>query len=158
MSFKRIVIVILICAAIGLYMWDALLIFHPSAGTDKKATAFLQKVGNASAVAFLVPGKVQFKESGRSPFLAYASDALPAAPRKAIAKQGPATEAIKLPPMSINGIMWSNANPIAVIAFGDGSSTLAKKGDVLPNGVTVLIVQQNRVEFVFQGKKFWIEK
>jgi ABC-type lipopolysaccharide export system ATPase subunit len=60
--------------------------------------------------------------------------------------------------MSINGIMWSDQNPIAVIAFQDGSSTLAKKGDVLQNGATVSVVEKNRVEVVFQGKKFWIEK
>ncbi|MDD5672696.1 MAG: hypothetical protein PHC61_00910 [Chitinivibrionales bacterium] len=158
MNFRRGLVIVLVCGAIGLYAWDALLIFRPSIIREKNIVISLQKNNHAYSSTFLVPGKVRFIEQGRSPFLAFAADALPVTVKKAMSKQKPATEALKPPPMSINGIMWSDKNPIAVIAFGDGSSTLAKKGDVLSNGATISVVEKSRVGIIFQGKPFWIEK
>jgi hypothetical protein len=54
--------------------------------------------------------------------------------------------------------MWNASNPVAIINLPDGSSTVAKKGQVLAGGITVTAIEKNQVEVEYNGKSFWLKK
>ena len=162
MSIKKIIVIVLVFIALPLYGWNAYQLLRgamdKNGGSAQSAQAVAQAKRNFDVQLYAMP--VQFVEVGKDPFVAYSSEMVkPRQPGSGTTKSTePAAPPANMPAMSINGIMWNDQNPVAVLALADGSTTIVKKGDVLPNGVTVLAVEQDRVQVQFEKIKVWISK
>jgi len=153
---RKIIIVILVLGAIPLYVWDFYLLtagYFKQGRHPEKALV----VSSVTRQSGLLPGDIHFVEKGRSPFIPSKEQPKPLV---ANSKKKPAqpTAPVNPPPISINGIMWNASNPVAIINLPDGSSTVAKKGQVLAGGITVTAIEKNQVEVEYNGKSFWLKK
>lgn len=154
---KKILVLLLVCLAIPLYVWDTRLLLLGYFSKKHHSVAIVKASLNNTNIGNT---DIHFIPKGRSPFLAFKEQ-----PR-AIVKTNPnkqKTEQAKpvtanLPAISINGIMWNESNPVVIINMTDGSSVLAKVGQVLPGGITVKAIQKNQVQVEFSGNSFWLKK
>ena len=153
---RRVIIIILILTAIPLYVWDFYLFTagHFKHGKREK----VQVVSNDVRQSTILVGDVHFVEKGRSPFTPNKELSKPLALKTDKKKPVQPTTPVTPPPISINGIMWNENNPVAIINLSDGSSTVAKKGQVLAGGIVVKNIEKNQVEVEFNGKSFWLKK
>jgi hypothetical protein len=152
---KKTFIILLIVVALPLYIWDTNLFLSNYFGKRKQSQQIID------AKIDLLPhfAKATFVQKGRSPFVPYKELPKPAIKTQVIAKKTSSAQAIvNPPPISINGIMWNPSNPVAIINFNDGSSIVAKKGQMLKGNILVKNIDKNQVEVEYTGKSFLIKK
>lgn len=152
---RKILLIFLVLSAMGIYIYDILLLVHPQkAVTPAKEPAVVVSLDKLLAEA----KPVEFVVNGRDPF----------SPRKldpkltnttSLSKSDVAHPAVdpKLPTISISGIMWNPASPIAMLNLPDGSSVVAKPGQIFGD-ITVGKIEKNRVQIVFNKKAYWISQ
>jgi len=155
---KKLLIALVVVAA-GIWLWNMRLLFvglGPSAVGEGGMT---RRKATQSQGALRVPRTVAFEERGKSPFVAYAQAPKPkrVTPKPRIAKAKPEKN-VTLPSITITGIMWNDANPLAMVQLPGGASTVAKAGQVLEGGIAVRSIEKTRVEFEVEGRRFWIVK
>ncbi|MBD3390623.1 MAG: hypothetical protein GF418_01265 [Chitinivibrionales bacterium] len=149
----------LVILAIGIWLWNARLLlvaFLPEA--DDTGSGSTER-GKAAGRA--VPAIVVFEKQGKSPLAAYEKKAQPKPVRKKPAVRKPAVkkpDPAPPPDITITGIMWNDANPLAMVKLSDGTSTVVKKGQDLPGGITVVRIERTRVQFQHESNTFWVEK
>jgi type IV pilus biogenesis protein PilP len=157
---KRLLIILLILIAVPLWVWDTHLVLT-AAFADKNKKHASDKSAKIAPTFAMSLGEVHFVEKGRNPFTAYKETPKPKSPspdsKKKVAQATQAAPATP-PPITINGIMWNESNPIAMLNLADGSSTVARKGQTLSGGITVKTIEKNQVEVEFNGKSFWLKK
>ncbi len=68
---------------------------------------------------------------------------------RAVQEASIVSEAIKLPALSVQGIVWGEDNPQAII---DGR--VVAKGDLLPDGVEILDISKKGIKLLYRGKIF----
>jgi type II secretory pathway component PulC len=154
---RKLLIILLVLAAIPLYVWDFYLLAAAHLKHNKRSERVAVVLRDTKRSG-LLPGEVHFVEKGRSPFVPNKEQPKPVGAKgknKAPAK--PAAP-VTPPPISINGIMWNASNPVAIINLPDGSSTVAKKGQILAGGIVVKTIEKNQVQVEFNGKSFWLKK
>jgi hypothetical protein len=160
---RKKILIILICIAIPVYIWDALLMFNGVSGAQSKTKIIsaLDVTPKPGEFAFASLRIVHFIETGKSPFLAQKEKPKPVETEKTSEKskteKTPPADA-KPPRITITGIMWNPSNPVAMVTLPDGSSTVAKAGQALMGAIEVKKIEKNRVQVVYQGNVFWIEK
>ena len=154
---RKVIIVILVLAAIPLYVWDFYLLAAANLKHGKHQEKASVVLHDARRSGFL-PGEVHFVEKGRSPFIPNKEQPKPVGAKAKSKTAAKPAIAVKLPPISINGIMWNASNPVAIINLADGSSTVAKKDQVLAGGIVVKTIEKNQVEVEFNGNRFWLKK
>jgi hypothetical protein len=154
---KKTIVIILILCAIPLYSYNIYLLIHsPKSNhnltvTESDIESFDSWILKASAVTFTV--------SDRDPFSPFKKDNSPVVekiqqPEKI--KESP-KKAVQQPSMKITGIMWSPTNPVAMVVLPNGSSSVVKQGGVY-NDITVKKIEKSRLQIVYQGQLFFIEK
>jgi type II secretory pathway component PulC len=153
---RKVLIIILVLIAIPLYVWDFYLLAAGQFKHGKKAEK-VSVISRDTRQSAVFTGDVHFVEKGRSPFTPLKEAPRPLAIKTDKRPAQPAAPA-NPPPISINGIMWNESNPVAIINLSDGSSTVAKKGQVLAGGIVVKNIEKNQVEVEFNGKRFWLKK
>jgi type IV pilus biogenesis protein PilP len=159
---RRAALVLLILAAIGLYSYDAWLLFGMFVGRSSEGQVDGNAGNSGADTDFVLRAArvVRFEEKGRSPFLAHAAPPKPVAPvrpKRVVRRPEPAPEK-KMPTISITGIMWNPANPVAMLQLSDGSSAVAKAGMTLPGGIVVKKVEKQGVRVVWEGREAFISK
>ena len=152
---KKTFIIFLIVIALSLYIWDTNLFLSGYFGKKKQS----QQVIDAKIDLLPHFTRATFIQKGRSPFVPYKESPKPAMKTPASNKKtSPAQAIVNPPPISINGIMWNSSNPVAIINFTDGSSIVAKKGQMLKGNILVKNIDKNQVEVEYSGKSFLIKK
>jgi hypothetical protein len=154
---RKVIIVILVLAAIPLYVWDVYLLAaaHLKHGKHPDRVAVVLRDTKRSG---LLPGEVHFVEKGRSPFIPNKEQPKSVSAKSKNKASAKPTAPVTPPLISINGIMWNASNPVAIINLADGSSTVAKKDQVLAGGIVVKTIEKNQVEVEFNGNRFWLKK
>ncbi len=69
--------------------------------------------------------------------------------RPAQENQAPAKEFVKLPAVSIQGVVWGGEMPSAIIG-----GSVVRKGDTLPEGIEILDITGTGVKGLYRGKIF----
>jgi hypothetical protein len=154
---KRILVVLLVFIAVFIYVWDTHLFVAGYLGkTGQGPKTIIHQNFRDDLPRF---PEVRFAEKGRSPFIAFKPSIKPALKSGTTVKK-PSSSSISIvpPPIKINGIMWNPTNPVAIINFNDGTSTIAKIGQMLQGGITIKNIEKNQVEIVYSGKSFILKK
>ncbi len=155
---KKLVTIILVIAAIPLYSYNVYLLIKGFIGSATENTQVQQYTDHPISFSTL---KVQFIPGGKSPFLAYAAVPLPKPIQKEIKTKPiapvPKKELIEKPEIKITGIMWNPDNPIAMINLPDGTSVVARNGQVFGD-IAITKIEQNKINIVFKGKQFSVER
>jgi type II secretory pathway component PulC len=154
---RKLLIILLVLAAIPLYVWDFYLLAaaHFKHGKHPERVAVILRDTKRSG---LLPGEVHFVEKGRSPFIPNKEQPKQLGAKSKNKASAKPTAPVTPPPISINGIMWNASNPVAIINLPDGSSTVAKKDQVLAGGIVIKTIEKNQVEVEYNGKSFWLKK
>jgi hypothetical protein len=101
---------------------------------------------------------VHFEKKGRSPFLPYPVSDIP---RQVdvlkVKKTNTPKEPVKAPSVTVNGIMWNPQNPVAMLGMPDGTSAVAKVGQVIA-GITIKKIEKTFVIIIFEKKEYRIER
>ena len=156
---KKTLIILLIVIAIPLYSYNVYILLQGTLSgnaekqvSDKKATYDIHEL-----IASTAP--VHFEKKGRSPFFPYpVSDKPPISEKKMTsAKPLALKEQPKAPAITINGIMWNPQNPVAMISMPDGSSTLAKAGQIIA-GITIKKIEKTGIVVEFGKKEYKINR
>jgi hypothetical protein len=154
---RKLLLIILVVAAVGVYTYDAFLLVKPAA--TRKAVA-AKKSGEQVSVENLLARSqpVRFVKSDRNPFLPRSekNEADLRVTRSAVKPSAPAS-LVDAPKITISGIMWDPASPLAMIVLPDGSSAAVKAGQTIGD-ITVKKIEKERVCIVFQKKTFWITR
>lgn len=159
---RKIVIIVLICIALPVYLWDAWIIISGMYGTAQESSN-LEITPKQIDQDFSFAGLriVYFAEKGKSPFVPFKEKPKPVVNISELQKQKvmrkPA-EDIKPPRITITGIMWNPSNPIAMLTLPDGSSTTAKAGQTIAGSIIIKKVEQNQILIEYEGNKFTIRK
>lgn len=161
---KKYLTIILIIIAIPIYVYDIYHIVGARMGNgagEENAGGVSSPSDDLFALVMQGTGQVSFVEKGKSPFEIYKT--IPKPVRKAPARRPkPKPKPVKvekpLPRVTINGIMWSESNPVAILVLPDGSSVVANAGKELSGGLLVKKVEQTRVQLVHEGREFWVAK
>ena len=100
-----------------------------------------------------------FSKKGKSPLVPYKVKPKPKRPKKQIKKiqRKPKVE-VKPPRIKVTGIMWNPSTPVAMVTLPNGTNTVAKPGQALAGGITVKKVEKNRIQVVYKGTSFWINR
>jgi type II secretory pathway component PulC len=165
MHIKRILFTILIVGGVGIYVWDFLLIARNfTSGSGGAAVAVAAAESFDESVLSRSVRSVQFVVQGKSPLSAYKVPPKPVASAKpaaavsvaaATAKPVVSAAANAQPPaITINGIMWNPQNPVVMLGLPDGSSTVAKPGQSVADGVVIKRIERNQIVVTYQGKEF----
>jgi hypothetical protein len=156
---KKLLAIVLVVIAVPLYIWDVSLLLEGVFRTGKHRAGTVATGTTLKAVPGLET-VLHFTQKGRSPFVPYKEIPKPAVKVNDTKKIQPAPSVVNAapPPVSINGIMWNENNPVAIINLPDGSSTVAKKGQVLTGGIVIKNIEKNQVEVEYNGKRFWLKK
>jgi hypothetical protein len=154
---RKVLLLVLILGAIGVYVYDALLLVHTQKpGEEPKIKEPASVVSLDKLLADAKP--VEFTVKGRDPFTQRKVDIKPVlASSSSSAQPSHGSTSQKQPLISITGIMWNPASPIAMITLPDGSSGVAKPGQVFGE-ITVKKIEKTRIQVVFQKKEFWISQ
>jgi type II secretory pathway component PulC len=154
---KKTILIILILCAIPLYSYNIYLLIHSPDGnknntvSESDIESFDSWILKASAVTFTA--------SDRDPFSPYKKDN--SLPVEKVQQQEKIKElpkkVIPQPSMKITGIMWSSTNPVAMVVLPNGSSTVVKQGGIY-NDITVKKIEKSRLQIVYMGQTFFIEK
>lgn len=156
---RKIFLLVLIIGAAGIYIYDVLLLVHPQKAvveTKAKEQATIlsldKLLADAKPVAFVL--------KGRDPFIPRKIE-----PKPVIVSSSPSTSTQKvhtptdpkLPLITISGIMWNPTSPIAMMTLPDGSSIVAKPGQVFGE-VIVKKIEKTRVQIGFNKRDYWINQ
>jgi hypothetical protein len=153
---RKILLVLLAVAAVGVYTYDALLLVKPSAA-DKTATK-KQARDDVSIEKLLSRSQpVRFVKSNRNPFLPRRENSAAKAPGNSAVKASATAPSIAAPAVTISGIMWDPVSPLAMIVLPDGSSAAVKAGQTVGE-ITVKKIEKERVCIAFKNKTFWISR
>ena len=150
--------IILIIIAIPVYLWDIVLVsrfFIPAPGRQVVSSS------HSSSTPLSVPDfrVVHYVKKGRSPFVAHTPKPIRRVKTTPKPKHRPQPrEKVKLPSITITGIMWNPDNPLVMLSLPGGSTTAAGRGKTVLDGVEIKTIERNRVLFVYKGEKFWVEK
>jgi Na+-translocating ferredoxin:NAD+ oxidoreductase RnfC subunit len=66
-------------------------------------------------------------------------------------------EPVKVPSVTVNGIMWNPQNPLAMLGMPDGTSAVAKVGQVIGE-ITIKKIEKTFVVILFEKKEYRIER
>ncbi len=158
---KKVLIILLIIIAVPVYIWDVWLIVDGMYGrSPERSTVTATGESVTADISFANLRIVHFNKKGKSPFIAYKVKPKPVvrkAPVKRKIVKKPKTEA-KPPRITITGIMWNPANPIAMVTLPNGTSTVAKQGQTIAGSIEVKKIEKNRMQIVYKGNVFWIRK
>ena len=157
---KRIVVIVLVCVAIPLYVMDMRMIVSGFLGT-KAASATAKTETVVCDTASLRNGNNHFVVKGRSPFVPHKEQPKRQTPQEKEKSKPAAAQPsapVNPPKITISGIMWNEANPLAMIVMPDGSSLVVKAGQALPGGILVKTIQRNQIEVVLTNNSFWIKR
>ncbi|MGA2506123.1 MAG: hypothetical protein ABSF80_01425 [Chitinispirillaceae bacterium] len=148
---KKILIIVLVIAAVAVYTWDTYLIVRPAESVQLSVKG---EKAEAVSVEKLLAGsqKVRFVKTNRNPFLPYRQDAL--SNRGVKTKQ---ENPVDCPKVTVNGIMGDQASPLVMMTLPDGSSAAIKVGHTIGD-ITLKKVEKDRILIVFQKKNFWINR
>lgn len=153
---KKALVVLLVFLAIGIYVWDTHLFIDRYLGKNHLNSKSIMHQNAKDDLPHF--SDVHFVEKGRSPFTAFKQIPKPLA-KSVTAIKKPANSAPSAPPpVTVSGIMWNLSNPVAIINFADGSSTVAKTGQTLKGGIIIKNIQKNQVEVEYSGKSFILKK
>jgi hypothetical protein len=153
---RKILLVLLAVAAVGVYTYDAFLLVKPSAA-DKTATK-KQARDDVSIEKLLARSQpVRFVKSNRNPFLPRRENSTAKAPGNSAVKTSSPAPIVSAPAVTISGIMWDPASPLAMIVLPDGSSAAVKAGQTVGE-ISVKKIEKERVCIVFKNKTFWISR
>lgn len=158
---KRILVILLIFIAIPLWVWNTNLVLkgafaHTKHSKSKAKVALTGMISNRDVAVH-----TRFEAKGRSPFTPYKEDPKPKFPANAFKKNFsqpvvgiPAVS----PPITINGIMWNETNPVAMIQLSDGSSTVVKNGQTLAGGIVIKAIEKDQVQVEYKGALYRLKK
>lgn len=156
---RKKLIIILICIAIPVYIYNAWLI----TGGFFRGGPEIAEDGSKKPIKteLSLPSMriVRFTEKGKSPFVPYKVKPKPVVSKRTVKPKvrKPKTEA-KPPKIKITGIMWNPSNPMAMVTLPDGTSTVAKAGQTLAGSIEVKKIEKNGIKIVYKGNSFWIKK
>ncbi|MBD3422071.1 MAG: hypothetical protein GF398_18315 [Chitinivibrionales bacterium] len=155
---KKSLAVILIICAIPIYIWDAFLIFRtastnqtqlPPDSTSRQSFTIDMALASAEIVTFDIKGKDPF-----SPHKAKPRPRPKPKPEKKSAKPRITKKPTKQPDITISGIMWNAANPVAILVLPNGGSTMVKAGQTVAGGILVKKIEQKSVVVEVEGTEF----
>ncbi|MGA2508408.1 MAG: hypothetical protein ABSF80_13135 [Chitinispirillaceae bacterium] len=152
---KKVLIIILVIAAVAVYTWDTYQLVRPSESVqlsvknEKSEALSIEKLLASSQ-------KVHFVKTNRNPFLPYHQGAVSVLTQKGGVKTNQESPT-NCPKVSINGIMGDQASPLVMMTLPDGSSAAVKVGQTVGD-ITLKKVEKDRVLIVFQKKNFWINR
>jgi len=159
---KKLLTIILVCIAVPVYIWDVWLLAGSMYGNPlKRKPADIRSESVAAEITFANLRIVHFEKKGKSPFIAYkvkpkpVRKIMPVKMKKVVRKT---KKEAKPPRITITGIMWNPANPIAMIKLPNGTSTVAKAGQTIAGSIEVKKIEKNRMQIVYKGNSFWIRK
>jgi hypothetical protein len=160
MIMKNKMALLLIIAAVPLYLWDSHMLLSGLLGKGKKSL-------NPPAVVtqnddFQRPAAIaHFVNKGRSPFMAYKELPRPAAVLKSVAKKPQPAKTVTVPlhppKITVTGIMWNPTNPIAMVTLPDGSSAAVKVNQAIGT-IRITRIEKTRICVVVDGAEFWIQR
>ena len=152
---RKVLIIVLIAAAAGVYTWDTYLLVRPSESVRLKVKS--EKVDAVSVEELLVGSeKVHFVKTNRNPFLPHRQEVVSSSSLKGGVKTRQESP-VNPPNVVINGIMGDQASPLVMMTMPDGSSAAVKVGQTIGD-ITLKKVEKDRVLIVFQKKNFWINR
>jgi hypothetical protein len=157
---RKVIIIILVVVAIPIYTYNMYILLRGtfSAGVDKKNTVTYNTDTAVDIHAMIAVSKtVHFEKKGRSPFIPYPVSDQPVKRIQVQKSQIVPKEPLKAPSIIINGIMWNPQNPIAMLSMPDGSSVMAKTGQVIAN-VTIKKIEKTFIVAVFDKKEYRINR
>jgi Tfp pilus assembly protein PilP len=156
---KKVLITLLFIAAVAVYVWDAFLLVRSFKGDNAGSPA--TEIARQTLAPMQLARAAHFIECGKNPFLPYKEASKPklalSAQSAPFRSAGPKLEARPLPAISINGIMWSETNPVAIINLPDGSSTVAKPGQTILENVVIKKIEKGQVTVVFEKKQYTLK-
>ena len=159
---RKTILILLILAAIPLYSWNAFTVirFVMTGSKGGPATKPSMVSPLAAQDLILTARPVSFTEGEKSPFVPFKRKPEPVQPRQQPRKPQPKKViAPEEPPpkITITGIMWNPDNPIAMLTLPAGNSVVAKSGSEFGD-ITIKKVERNRVQFLWKGKTYWVDK
>jgi hypothetical protein len=153
---RKVIIVILVGAALCVYTWDVMLVMRsPKSGSAESGKEALETVSIDKFLASA--GQVQFIDKKLDPFTPHHSTIRTAVPKAATTGTPAARVDAAMPKVTINGIMWNETAPLAMLTLPDGSSTVAKPGQSFGD-ITVKKIEKARICIVVGKKEFWINQ
>jgi hypothetical protein len=153
---RKTLLVILTVVAVGVYTYDAFLLVKP--GAQQKTVDKKRARDDVSVEKLLARSQpVFFAKSDRNPFLPSRENSSAKVPGKSGAKTSATVPSVAAPAVTISGIMWDPASPLAMIVLPDGSSAAVKAGQTVGE-ITVKKIEKERVCIVFKNKTFWISR
>lgn len=153
---KNKAVVLLILIAIPLYLWDSHLLLTGLFNIKKPALSAKSTIVHSVSSPVVVPA-VRFVEKGRSPFIPYKENVVSVKNEVKKKKDLSRQTSTNPPKVTVTGIMWNPANPIAMLTLPDGPSNAVKSGQTIGN-IIVKTVEKNRVLIVYEKKEFWISR
>jgi len=157
MRLNSIILILLVVVAVPLYIYDVLLVLPRKERVEKNTTI---QVSHRKPVPHIT-APVKFTVIGKSPFLPYKEEPKPvvAVSTTPVQREIKAPkEAVNPPRITITGIMWNPTNPVVMLSLPDGSSAMAKTGQVLMGAVTITKIEQNSIDVLYKDVKFTIRK
>jgi glucose/arabinose dehydrogenase len=153
---RRVLLIILIIAAIPIYSWDIYLIVNRFfTGNPRNASLQLEHTKLNYLVAVR---KVKFIDSQRNPFLPENTN-----PQKSSVsnvtqqktKKASDAQPVQPPSISITGIMWNASNPVAMVKLPDGTSMTVKEKQK-EGDIEIKKIEKDRISVLYKNKQFWI--
>jgi hypothetical protein len=153
---RKTLLVLLAVVAVGVYTYDAFLLVKPGASNK---TADKKRARDGVSVEKLLARSqpVRFVKSDRNPFLPRRENSAAKASGKSGGKASSPAPAVSAPAVTISGIMWDPASPLAMIVLPDGSSAAVKAGQTVGE-ITVKKIEKERVCIAFKNKTLWISR
>jgi hypothetical protein len=158
---RRPILVALVIIAVPLYCYVIYLLLGSFLSTGKSGEMISAKENTFSIEKLLINSSlVRFEERGRDPFTPYIEAPKVkslAANKTKLVSSYVKKEPVQAPSIGITGIMWNDANPVAMITLPDGSSAMAKKGQSF-GAICIKAVEKTRIQVSSGGKDFWINR
>lgn len=155
---KKTIILTIIVVTIPFLVWQTWLIVGGFIGNGEAE----HKLNSQEAEKAFMQDSIRiahFIKKGKSPFLPYK---IKPKPKKAKKKAAPVKRkpkvAVKPPRIKVTGIMWNPTNPVAMVTLPNGTNTVARSGNTLTGGIEVKKVEKNRIQVVYKGNSFWINR
>ena len=149
-------LVLLIAAAAFIWLRNFKLIDSATEFEEEKTAEYsTEKIGTIS-----VSEKFIYDKSGRDPFYAsifYRAPVKKTTKSRTRKRQQKQKEEAKLPKISIDGLMWDDSNPVAVLKDGkSGDTKIVQKGDSV-FGVRILRILPDSVRVKFEKKTYYVK-
>ena len=157
---KKYLLILAIVVGLCLYAWDNLEAWRDqlahSRGVSNHVTMSSLSIEKLSSQS----RAIRFEEKRRDPFTMVTPQVVPVFQSATVNVSPPVVKkdtatAVPLPAVSIVGMMWNPSSPIVNLRMPDGSTVLARSGQVVGE-ITVLKIEQKRVQLKFGTREFWI--